>query len=618
MESDLDPKKEHLETSPDDLKEDEECLLAPENEIDDKGIVEEKRTQTTGPDKYGYIRKVLGVGVLVTLVALVASAVALIATAPRCNEKLVWWKSAIIYQCYPRSFQDSNGDGSGDLAGITSRVQYFKDLGIKAVWLNPIFASPQKDNGYDISDYTSIAPLYGTLSDFNLLLDSLHREGMYLILDFVPNHTSDQHPWFNESRSSVSSPKRDWYVWASPSQDGGPPNNWLSVFGGSAWSLDNLTGQYYLHQFSDFQPDLNYRNPEVISAMQSVLSFWLDLGVDGFHVDAVKFLLEDPDLRNETIDPSFNNETCNISVPGCLYNSLVHNLTTDYPGLHDITRGWRKVLDCYSNKFMVAEAYDPIEVVVEYYGTNGDEFDFPFNFFLLGNNNWTASAVAGIVSTWLDNMPSGAWANWVLGNHDNPRIASKAGLYLARALNVLLLTLPGTPTTYYGEEILMTDVVVPPNQTQDAYQGRDQERTPMQWNDGPNAGFTTGLPWLPLATNYTTYNVMNESLSNASMLTLYKQLTLMRQEFITYGYSLDSVEGNVLSFHRYDNGTSVDYLVVINFSNESTPGPVGIKSPPLSPELLLSSMLDKSGPVDLSSLNLRGGEALVIKGHWKT
>ncbi|KAL5463326.1 hypothetical protein EMCRGX_G032218 [Ephydatia muelleri] len=613
MESDLELKDETIQTSPDDLKQEEERLFALDSESDDKETVEEDQIRAlTGPDKYVYIRKAIGAGVLVTLVALVASSVALIATAPRCNEKLVWWKSAIIYQCYPRSFQDSNGDGSGDLAGITSRVQYLKDLGVKVVWLNPIFASPQKDNGYDISDYTSIDPLYGTLSDFNSLLEALHREGLYLILDFVPNHTSDEHPWFIESRSGVTSAKRDWYVWANPSQDGGPPNNWQSVFGGSAWSLDNLTGQYYLHQFSDFQPDLNYRNPEVISAMQSVLSFWLDLGVDGFRVDAAKFLLEDPYLRNESVDPSFSNTTCNVSIPGCLYNSLIHNLTTDYPGLHDITRGWRKVLDCYSNKLMVAEAYDPIDIVVQYYGTNGDEFNFPFNFFLLGNTNWTASAVSEIISTWLDNMPSGAWANWVLGNHDNPRIASKAGLYLARALNVLLLTLPGTPTTYYGEEILMTNVFVPPNQTQDVYQGRDVERTPMQWDGGLNAGFTSGSPWLPLATNYTTFNVMNESLSNTSMLALYKQLASLRQEFISFAYSLDSVEGNVLSFHRYDSSSSVDYLVVINFASESST--VAIKSPSLHPQLLLSSMLDKSGPVDLSNLSLRGGEALIIKG----
>eukprot|EP00731_Ephydatia_muelleri_P027765 Em0019g638a len=613
MESDLELKDETIQMSPDDLKQEEERLFALDSESDDKETVEEDQIRAlTGPDKYVYIRKAIGAGVLVTLVALVASSVALIATAPRCNEKLVWWKSAIIYQCYPRSFQDSNGDGSGDLAGITSRVQYLKDLGVKVVWLNPIFASPQKDNGYDISDYTSIDPLYGTLSDFNSLLEALHREGLYLILDFVPNHTSDEHPWFIESRSGVTSAKRDWYVWANPSQDGGPPNNWQSVFGGSAWSLDNLTGQYYLHQFSDFQPDLNYRNPEVISAMQSVLSFWLDLGVDGFRVDAAKFLLEDPYLRNESVDPSFSNTTCNVSIPGCLYNSLIHNLTTDYPGLHDITRGWRKVLDCYSNKLMVAEAYDPIDIVVQYYGTNGDEFNFPFNFFLLGNTNWTASAVSEIISTWLDNMPSGAWANWVLGNHDNPRIASKAGLYLARALNVLLLTLPGTPTTYYGEEILMTNVFVPPNQTQDVYQGRDVERTPMQWDGGLNAGFTSGSPWLPLATNYTTFNVMNESLSNTSMLALYKQLASLRQEFISFAYSLDSVEGNVLSFHRYDSSSSVDYLVVINFASESST--VAIKSPSLHPQLLLSSMLDKSGPVDLSNLSLRGGEALIIKG----
>ena len=438
-----------------------------------------------------------------------------------------WWKTTVIYQCYPRSYQDSDSDGSGDLAGIIRRVGYLYNIGIKTVWLNPIFKSPQRDNGYDISNYTDVDPLFGSLTQLKALLTELHARGMHLLLDFVPNHTSDEHPWFVESRQNRSNSKRDWYVWADGKGNGTPPNNWISVFGGSAWTYDNQTDQYYLHQFSEFQPDLNYSNPEVRKAFEDVLRFWLEIGVDGFRIDAVVHLLEDPQLRDE---PLISNASPDCNNYGCLN----HIYTRNYQGIHDVIRGWRSVINTYTQttgreRFIVGEVYESIDTVMSYYGTNNDEFNFPFNFFLLEiNQNWTGTNVNQLVNSWLSHMPEGGWPNWVLGNHDNNRIASKAGYYLARALNVLLLTLPGTPTTYYGEEILMTDVNVTADQRQDLYGDRDLERTPMQWTNEPNAGFTTGTPWLPLAENYSVVNVKVENASSTSMLSLYTRLVHLR------------------------------------------------------------------------------------------
>lgn len=584
--------------------------------IQDDRIVVRKETKT-----YKYLRRVLGVGAFVMLLAFLATAITLIAVSPPCSEKTVeelpWWKTTIIYQCYPRSFQDSDGDGNGDLNGIRSRINYFVDIGIETVWLNPIFTSPQRDNGYDISNFTDIDPLYGTLEDFAALLSELHNNGMHLLLDLVPNHTSDQHPWFQESRSSKNNPKRDWYIWADGKENGEPPNNWISVFSGSAWTYDNNTGQYYLHQFSEFQPDLNYYNPEVISAMEDVVKFWLNMGVDGFRIDAVKHLLEDPQLEDEPRNLDFNttDPTCSC------YSSLIHNLTTDYDGIHNITRGWRKILDSYSNdsheRFMVGEVYDPVETVMLYYGENNDEFHFPFNFFLLENSNWTGTAVSETVAHWLKNMPNGTWPNWVLGNHDNSRIASKAGIYLARALNVLLLTLPGTPTTYYGEEIQMTDVDIPHNKTHDLnHLDRDKERTPMQWNLSLNAGFTSNsTPWLPVPDSYILYNVDVEMESNSTMLALYRMLVELRNNNTAFKYTdYESVQNStaIYAYRRFHNSSSDQFLVVVNFSQQPTTAKFdAIFS---EPQIVLSSNLNRTGTVNLGSVDLLQGEALVIKG----
>ncbi len=580
---------------------------------------------------YKVVRYTLAVGAFVLLFSFLAAAITLVILAPACSvapiDGQVWWKTTVIYQCYPRSFKDSNGDGNGDLVGIRNSLNYLHDVGINAVWLNPIFKSPQKDNGYDISNYTDIDPLYGTIEELGALLKELHSKGMHLILDFVPNHTSDQHPWFKESRKSIDNPKRDWYVWANASSDGGPPNNWFSLFGGSAWTFDNTTNQYYLHQFSAFQPDLNYHNPQVRKAMEDIIKFWFEFGVDGFRIDAVIYLLEDPELRSEPANPDFN-ETVDCSVgsnASDCYNSLIHNETSNYAGIHDIIKSWRKISDSYDDKFLVGETYDPVETVMTYYGEDNDEFHFPFNFLLLSNTNWTGDGVNDSVSEWMDALPDGAWPNWVLGNHDNARIANKVGNYLARAINVLLLTLPGTPTTYYGEELLMTDVLVPPDKQHDLGQGRDKERTPMQWNTGPNAGFTkSGVePWLPVATNYTEYNVQSESRNSTSMLNLYKKvvsLVTMKEAFRFANYTALLSNKELFAYHRFLNGSNDEFIVVINFSRSNAVANLStVEDMFYNPVFELSSAdsIREGSKVDLSEVSMVGGEAVIIRGRNK-
>lgn len=359
--------------------------------------------------------------------------------------------------------------------------------------------------------------------------------------------------------------------------------------------------------------------------MNEVLRYWFDMGVDGFRVDAVLFLLEDPDLRDEVKNPKFNDSRCtaNISSPYC-YDSLIHNETQNYTGIHDIIRSWRNVSKDYetslsNEKVLVGEIYSDIDTVLLYYGNNSDEFTFPFNFFLLENTKWTGTNVSNVVNEWLTHAPEDAWSNWVLGNHDNSRIASRAGLYLARALNVLLLTLPGTPTTYYGEEILMTNVNVSASEQKDSFQGRDAERTPMQWNTSANAGFTYpgSRPWLPLAANFSKVNVEVESASTNSTLQLYKQLISLRDSSSAFrdgGYTFVNATDEVFSYLRHSDLISERFLVVINFSE----GPfVTYVNVSLSkPTIVLSSTLNRTDceSVDLQQLQLYGGEALVIKG----
>ena len=525
------------------------------------------------------------------------------------EERKRWWKEGVIYHIYPRSFQDSTGDGNGDLKGITNRLDYFEYLGIKILYLSPIFKSPMVDNGYDVSDFRDIDLLFGNLSDFDDLLKETHARGMKLILDFVPNHTSDQHSWFLESRSSKLSPKRDWYVWLDPAPGGGPPNNWLSVFGGSAWSYDDKTDQYYLHQFCSEQPDLNLRNSEVQQALKDVLTFWLDRGVDGFRVDAVPHLVEDSKFRDEPFKDGY--------IPlQPQYHHLDHVYTKNLDATHKIVQEWRAVLDKYKDcyRILIGEIFgDCLSDVVKYYGgIFKNEFDFPFNFGLLGlHESITADEVYQVISDYLAALPRGKWPNWVLGNHDVSRIGSRVSQEFTRALNVLVLTLPGTTVTYYGEEIGMTNAEAPLKSVKDL---RDPERSPMQWSAEKNAGFSSAVKtWLPVAKNFKTINVQAQKVDPTSALHMYREVLRLRNTMACFkGLSFKAVhvDASVLAYTRSDRHCK--FLVVINFSKGNWKGPLnGIAGSGVVE--IDSEMKLKGTDVHFHKVALNETQALVIK-----
>ena len=412
------------------------------------------------------------------------------------NETYLWWQPGIIYQVYPRSFQDSNDDGIGDLQGIILRLDYLEWLGITAVWISPVFPSPMADFGYDISDYKGIHPLFGSMNDFDELLHQAHQKNIKIILDLVPNHTSDQHPWFVESGSSRNNPKRNWYIWNDGSEDGSSPNNWLSVFGGSAWEWHESTKQFYYHAFLKQQPDLNWRNPEVHEAILDVMKFWLDKGVDGFRVDVMWHMIKDEHLRNNALNPGYQ-----AHMPA--YEQLLPIYSTDQPEVHDIVHKMRSLLDSYEDRMMIGEIYLPVQKLVSYYGNDNNGANLPFNFILVASP-WESQKIAADIDEYEAALPYNAWPNWVLGNHNQRRIATRLGLEQSKIAAMLLLTLRGTPTIYYGDEIGMTDVPIPQDEIQDPQGvnmpdknlGRDPSRTPMQWDSSDGAGFSKAKPWL--------------------------------------------------------------------------------------------------------------------------
>lgn len=447
---------------------------------------------------------------------------------PSYTEQPKWWQVGVVYQVYPRSFQDSNGDGIGDLAGIVSRLDYLQWLGIDAIWISPIYPSPMADHGYDISDYTAIHPLFGDLEAFDVLVKEAHLRGIKVILDFVPNHTSNEHPWFKESRSARDNPKRDWYLWHDDVH-GQPPNNWLSVFGGPAWEWDEHTGQYYYHAFLKEQPDLNWRNPEVQEAMLGVMKFWLDRGVDGFRVDVMWHMIKDKAWRDNPTNPDYNPSTST-------YEQLLPVYSTDQPEVHDVVRRMRSLLDEYDDRLMIGEVYLPIQKLVSYYGVDNQGAHLPFNFQLI-TLPWSAPQIAAAVAQYEAALPQRGWPNWVLGNHDQPRVASRIGQGQARVAAMLLLTLRGTPTVYYGDELGMYDTPIPPEDIQDP-QGlnmpdknlsRDPARSPMQWDESLYAGFSSAEPWLPVNRNYARVNVAQQMTAPDSILSLYRRLLALRR-----------------------------------------------------------------------------------------
>jgi alpha-glucosidase len=520
----------------------------------------------------------------------------------------VWWQAGTIYQIYPRSFQDSNGDGIGDLAGIVGRLPYLRQLGVDAIWLSPIFPSPMADFGYDISDYIGVDPIFGTTDDFDALVAAAHSHGLKIILDLVPNHTSDQHPWFSESRSSRNNPKRDWYIWRDPKPDGSAPTNWMSEFGGSAWQYDETTQQYYYHAFLDRQPDLNWRNPAVRHAIYDVMRFWMRKGVDGFRVDVIWHLIKDAEFRDNPSNPNFTSGRPPHEAVLPLYS-------TDRPETLDVVTEMRGVVDEFEDRVLIGEVYLPLERLVAYYGKDLSGAHLPFNFALL-SAPWNSSAISDLIGRYEAALPLGAWPNWVLGNHDRPRVASRVGEAQARVAAMLLLTLRGTPTLYYGDEIGMKQVPIAPDQVQDPFEknvpgigvGRDGCRTPMQWGASENAGFTTGAPWLPLDTDYHEKNAAVLAADPHSILSLYVKLIDLRKrmpELVFGSYEPVTASDNVLAYRRvYDDQT---LLIALNLGGE--PASLHVEAG----EILLATGLDRKSENVSGPLELAGNEGVIVR-----
>ncbi|WP_019584784.1 alpha-amylase family glycosyl hydrolase [Deinococcus apachensis] len=529
--------------------------------------------------------------------------------------ELKWWQRGIIYQIYPRSFQDASGDGVGDLRGITVRLPYVASLGVEAVWLSPIFTSPMRDFGYDVADYCDIDPLFGTLEDFDALVAEAHRLGLKVMLDYVPNHTSSDHAWFREALQGKDSPKRDWYVWRDPAPAGGAPNNWKSFFGGGAWTLDEASGQYYLHQFLPSQPDLNWRNPEVRRAMADVLRFWMRRGVDGFRVDVIWLLAEDERFLDEPQNPEWQ--------PGQIeHASLEHIYTQDQPETHEYIRELRQVLDEFStpehDRMMVGEIYLPVERLLPYAGTRDAQMvHLPFNFHLI-LIPWDAVQIREFADMYdAACRLADTWPNWVLGNHDQHRFKTRVGAAQYRVAQTLLLTLRGTPTVYYGDEIGMENVSIPFEKMVDPAglqqpdvpaASRDPERTPMQWDSGPNAGFAPAgvAPWLPLAPDADRVNVQAEEGDPRSDLNYFRALTRLRREhpaLVGGEYrSLDAGHADVFAFERRLRDERL--TVLLNFGGETREtGDLA------AGETLLSSLNDTPA----SGAALRPNEARILR-----
>lgn len=535
----------------------------------------------------------------------------------------LWWQTAVFYEIYPRSFSDTTGNGVGDLPGITQRLDYLSGtLSIDAIWVAPFYPSPMADFGYDVMDCTDVDRLFGTLEDFDHLLGEAHRRDIRVIIDFVPNHTSDQHPWFRESRSSRDSPKRDWYIWADPAseQPRTPPNNWHSVFGGPAWEWDETTGQYYMHSFLKEQPDLNWRNPEVQEAMLDQMRFWLDRGVDGFRLDVINYVLKDAELRD---DPEGSSPSPWDSGE---YAKLIHRYSKDRPQAFEVVQMMRDLVDEYSERVLIGEVYHPdIHFWAGFYGdVPGEGLHLPFNFRLM-LADWTAAAIRDAVERVEQAVPEWGWPNNVLGSHDIGRLASRVGREQARVAAMLLLTLRGTPTLYYGDEIGMADVPVPSNRVRDPYgkrmpgAGRDPCRTPMQWSSQPNAGFSppeTDELWLPLAEDYEVVNVAHQLGDSTSFLSLYRRLLSCRR--VTPALQCGdyrTIESTAPACYTYlrrmpADETDEGVLVALNFSDQER----RLSLPSLGAGVIVvSTHLDRAGATDLTEVVLRAGEGIIVE-----
>lgn len=521
-----------------------------------------------------------------------------------------WYKNAIIYQVYPRSFADASGDGIGDLVGITDKLDYLQDLGVTAIWLSPIYRSPMADFGYDVSDYKDIDPIFGSLDDFDGLVASAHRRNIKVLMDLIPNHTSDQHPWFEEARASHDNPKRHWYIWKDPKPDGSPPNNWQSIFGGPAWTYDPKTAQYYLHSFLKEQPDLNWSNPEVHRAIQDIMRFWYKRGVDGFRVDAILFTSKDLEFRDNPEPKAKHDDIITNEVETAFSYGVGEHLPEYIRVLTDVTNE-------FPDHCIFLEAY-PEDGSPAGYAHLYDSIDHsvaaPFYFGLFGATyDWRAETFARSADEFQAHLPDQAFPAYVLGNHDMARLATRIGYPAARAACIALLALPGAKFIYYGDELGMEDVPIPTQLLQDpSTVSRDPERTPMRWTPGPHAGFSQVEPWLPVGPEGTTRNVQVMLEDELSILNLYRQMiSLYHAHPALYSGAFEPLNlGNpaIYGFKRIEDEEQL--LILVNFSGKTTTVEVGSNTG----TLLLSSTLTHAGKHGkLMHVSLEANEAVVIK-----
>ncbi len=526
-----------------------------------------------------------------------------------------WTRTALVYHIYVQSFKDTNGDGIGDLQGIIDSLDYLhnntdKSLGITTLCLSPIFPSPMKDQGYDPSDYYSINPLFGELKTFDRLVAECHWRGIKVVIDFVENHTSEEHPWFLESKSSQFNPKSDWYIWKDPKPDGSAPNNWLSVFGGSAWEYAPERGQYYLHSYFKEQADLNWRNPEVVSAMRDIIKFWISRGVDGFRCDAANHLLKDEEFRDEPLNPNYVQGT---TKPWYKYD---HPYMRNRPETPLVLGNLADFAAEFGDIFFIAEANLSLSQMKAYYQASKTHRLMPFNFnpFKLP---WKAESYKTFVEEYHQSLGKFDLPNYVFGNHDRSRFATNSE-EKARVLSLFLLTSKGMPFIYQGDEIGMTNTTLAAESQNDRFEkgsnlNRDTSRTPMQWSKRKNAGFTNGVPWLPVNENYKKVNVEEEFHDPQSILTLYRKLAHLRQtspSLLKGDYQTIKTDcDDVFAYTRtYKKET---YLTLLNFSDKDVV--VTPKAKVYAGRFILSTFLDKKGKdVILHSIDLRGNEGVML------
>ncbi|KAF1625912.1 Neutral and basic amino acid transport protein rBAT, partial [Eudyptes filholi] len=586
------------------------------------GMPKEVLLKFSSQARYRVTREILFWLIIAAAIVLVCATIAIIALSPKC---LDWWQASPIYQIYPRSFKDSNMDGNGDLKGIQEKLDHITYLNIKTIWITSFYKSPLKDLGYGAEDFYDIDPMFGSMSDFENLLAAIHDRGLKVIMDLIPNHTSDKHRWFQLSRNRTGK-YTDYYIWQDCTQAAGlvtPPNNWVSVFGNSSWQFDDVRKQCYFHQFGKDEPDLNFRSLAVQQEIHDIIKFWLGKGIDGFSFSALKFLLEATHLRDE---PQVNKSQNPESITA--YSQLYHDYTTTQVGMHDIIRSFRQTMNQFSSepgryRFMGSDGEDDIEATMMYYGTTFiQEADFPFNFNLINMKNLSGNSIFEAVNLWMKNMPAGKWPNWAVGSPNAARISSRIGKEYVNVMNMLLLTLPGTPVTYYGEEIGMENIVS--ENVSEEHINSDPvvtfpEKSPMQWDGEVNAGFTEGnSSWLPVNSDYQSVNVEIQMTWSNSTLNLYRELTLLRNSelpihrgWMCYVWN----DSNVFVYVRELDGLDRVFMMVLNFGQEST---IDLKAivPSLPSEAIirLSTNFSNAGKaVNTKLIKTEMGEGLVLE-----